>query len=982
MPRTVPRAWLIVALALACASAADAFGPRPRPRLYAKPHLPPHLVAAERALRELAPGGPAAAGLLSDGRWRADDDPASPTDAAPSSAAGASASVGDSGADAKARRAEEKANNLKKYEEYFLRSRAPPARASSSAADARLRTGGDSDALDPSSSSSAHSASVDDPPASYAAELDGASDSESGVVPTNRFGVATTEASEAEAGSSLSPVGEGSGPLVPARTDIALDPASFADVSTRDMFEQLKREADAYVNPQTGVALRWGDTWRHAWGGGVGVGRPENRPRRMAADGTTQIMPAATDAGYALVPTSSDKRALEEFYDECNGLRWSVQRNWGVGEPCANGWHGVVCHGGRVTELWMNLNNVACWGKFNVTALARLDELLVLDLSDNLFDGEIPEALFSMTKLQSLVLSSNRLSGTLSERFAELKSLRHLDLSANGLSGTLPPAMGEMERLEVLYLGESGLEVKHKFEGKIPEAWRGLRALERLSLQGASGLRGKFPTWIASAWPRLEELTLADCGLTGTLPESIDQLRYLRTLDVAGNKLAGEIPEGVGRLRKLKHLRLGRNQLEGAVPAAIADLGELETLDVGGNRLTGALPDSFANLGALEYLDVSRNAFEGPLPAALPSMSALRVFLAHGNRFRGPVPASLFTDLPHLAHLYLDDNALDGHLPADDAIARAVSLKEFHAARNAFEGSRVPAGFGSLARLASLQLSRCGLEGEIPPELGRAGELARLDLSGNRLAGSIPASLANASELAEIKLGGNKLAGTIPRAFRRLRLLRELRAERNRLAGEIPDWFASHANVRAVDLSHNRLTGRLPSSLWDPDADDGEGGVGALTPLPKWHDRPVGAEEREYNFAGNPLFCPLPDWADEVRATCKAAEIESVEPSVGPSRGGTRVTIRGVNLAAGGTPGDDGAAPGDARNDDGRRRGAGCLFGKAKDAVWVAAEEAEETRVVCVSPPRRPGASTPSVVVRVGHDGEAVTRFGELFRYV
>jgi hypothetical protein len=72
---------------------------------------------------------------------------------------------------------------------------------------------------------------------------------------------------------------------------------------------------------------------------------------------------------------------LEEFYDECNGVRWSVQRNWGVGEPCANGWHGVVCHGGRVTEVWMNLNNVACWGKFNLTALAKLDELVYLDLS-------------------------------------------------------------------------------------------------------------------------------------------------------------------------------------------------------------------------------------------------------------------------------------------------------------------------------------------------------------------------------------------------------------------------------------------------------------------------------------------------------------------------------------------------------------------------------------------------------------------------
>ena len=42
-------------------------------------------------------------------------------------------------------------------------------------------------------------------------------------------------------------------------------------------------------------------------------------------------------------------------------------RNWGVGEPCANAWHGIGCAGGRVVEVAINLNNVACRGKLNVT---------------------------------------------------------------------------------------------------------------------------------------------------------------------------------------------------------------------------------------------------------------------------------------------------------------------------------------------------------------------------------------------------------------------------------------------------------------------------------------------------------------------------------------------------------------------------------------------------------------------------------------
>ena len=148
--------------------------------------------------------------------------------------------------------------------------------------------------------------------------------------------------------------------------------------------------------------------------------------------------------------------------------------------------------------------------------------------------------------------------------------------------------MGKMRSLEVLYLGESGLEVKNQLSGKIPEQWSGMKSLERLSLSGNSGIRGKFPSWIGKL-DALEELTLANTGLTGELPESIDQCYNLRLLDVSSNKLTGTLPEGLARLSRLRHLRLGGNALVGSVPPDLASLADLETLDLGGNKLEGTL---------------------------------------------------------------------------------------------------------------------------------------------------------------------------------------------------------------------------------------------------------------------------------------------------------------------------------------------------------------------------------------------------------
>ena len=103
---------------------------------------------------------------------------------------------------------------------------------------------------------------------------------------------------------------------------------------------------------------------------------------------------------FGLVAVSPDRRPLMEFYDNCNGVRWNNNLGWGRGDPCKAGWFGVVCVGGRVTELLVNMNNVACYGKINFTSLAQVDFLSYVDLSENLIGGGIPDDVFEMKFLQ------------------------------------------------------------------------------------------------------------------------------------------------------------------------------------------------------------------------------------------------------------------------------------------------------------------------------------------------------------------------------------------------------------------------------------------------------------------------------------------------------------------------------------------------------------------------------------------------------
>ena len=122
----------------------------------------------------------------------------------------------------------------------------------------------------------------------------------------------------------------------------------------------------------------------------------------------------------------SDRAILARFFEATGGTEWEHEglawgSNWNTNQ-ILNNWDGVTAENGRVTGLELpgkNLTGFIPW------QLANLEELQILDLSNNDIGGHIPLTLTyqsKLKKLNSLALDGNGFSGCvpLGERFRAL----------------------------------------------------------------------------------------------------------------------------------------------------------------------------------------------------------------------------------------------------------------------------------------------------------------------------------------------------------------------------------------------------------------------------------------------------------------------------------------------------------------------------------------------------------------------------------
>uniref|UniRef100_A0A7S1B9K6 Leucine-rich repeat-containing N-terminal plant-type domain-containing protein n=1 Tax=Corethron hystrix TaxID=216773 RepID=A0A7S1B9K6_9STRA len=151
-------------------------------------------------------------------------------------------------------------------------------------------------------------------------------------------------------------------------------------------------------------------------------------------------------------------------------------------------------------------------------------------------------------------------------------------------------------------------------------------------------------------------------NLKGSLPNEIQHLSKLRTLEADGNKLRGIIPEDITECMQLEAIHLENNFLEGTIPNKIGKLQKLKVLDVDKNILSGSLPSSLFDIMSLVILDLDNNYISGVIQPEIRKLINLKQMQLENNLFTGSIPNEL-GEIESLELIYLHGNDITGTMP-------------------------------------------------------------------------------------------------------------------------------------------------------------------------------------------------------------------------------------------------------------------------------------------------------------------------------
>ncbi|KAI9125044.1 hypothetical protein K1719_003660 [Acacia pycnantha] len=254
----------------------------------------------------------------------------------------------------------------------------------------------------------------------------------------------------------------------------------------------------------------------------------------------------------------------------------------------------------------LNVANNSFSGKVP-TSMGSLSELHALHLGYNRFTGEIPMFLNKCTKLTTLDIVQNNFSGTIPSWIGrELQKLRVLILRSNMFSGSLPSTICDLSQVQILDLSLNNIS------GSLPKCLNQLSALAKQTNSDASIIY--FPLFALFKRDSFFAVDIASLIWKGRESRYQKTLGLVKSIDFSHNMLTGEIPSELMDLVGLVALNISRNMISGKIPTAIGQLKSLDFLDLSRNHLFGRIPSQLSQIDRLSVMDLSYNNLSGKIP--------------------------------------------------------------------------------------------------------------------------------------------------------------------------------------------------------------------------------------------------------------------------------------------------------------------------------------------------------------------------------
>ncbi|XP_058747534.1 probable LRR receptor-like serine/threonine-protein kinase At3g47570 [Vicia villosa] len=458
-----------------------------------------------------------------------------------------------------------------------------------------------------------------------------------------------------------------------------------------------------------------------------------------------------------------------------------LSNNWSSSYSVCN-WVGISCDKKHNRVHSLNLTSMDLRGTLSPN-IGNLSFLVILDLSNNSFGGQLPKEICWLRRLKALEVNHNEFVGGIPIALGELSQLVYLDLSFNNLNGFIPQSIHNLSKL--VYLDFE----KNSIEGTIPSA------VGRLH--------------------RLKSLNIGENEMSGLLPKEISNLSSLAGLFLSSNSFSGPIPEEIGYLDQLEYLILANNSFNGSLPSKLLNISSLEGLYLEKNYFSGKIQSNTRySLPKLLSLHLNQNNFVGNIPNCIFNASNLIQLQLSFNAFSGTLPNTAFGDLRFLEVflIYYNDLTINDSFQFFTSLTNCRNLKYIGLSGNYIQSS-LPKSIGNLTS-ESFEVDSCGINGNIPIEIGNMSNLLFFSLIGNNIIGPIPSTFKGLQKLQSLYLSDNRIKGSFIEELCEIKSLGELYLGNNKLSGVLPACLGNMTSLIKIHVGYNNLNSKIPTSLW------------------------------------------------------------------------------------------------------------------------------------------------------------------------